>query len=75
MLGIIEDAPAEKIGLKRGDIVLSVDGEKLLETLDLMDIVASKKPGTKIKFKILREKKELEFEAELIGRPENPKTK
>ena len=46
---VVKDTPAEKAGLKRGDIITAVNGEGINTLDDLSRIVSSKKPGDKIK--------------------------
>ncbi|MFC7372057.1 SepM family pheromone-processing serine protease [Fictibacillus iocasae] len=46
--GIIEGMPAEGV-LKPGDIIVKMDSQKVNETMQLLDYVASKKEGDKVK--------------------------
>lgn len=56
----------EKLYLRNGDIILSYDGRTPKNALEIEEyIFFEKKPGDKIKFKVKRENKELEFEKEL----------
>ncbi|MEA3332363.1 MAG: DegQ family serine endoprotease [Pseudomonadota bacterium] len=59
---VIEDSPAARAGLQVGDIILSVDEQKVEEMRRLPRMVAAKKPGTKVKLKVLRMGKILEIE-------------
>jgi serine protease Do len=49
--------PAEKAGLKRGDIVLALNGEPINGSGDLTARIASTTPGTTIQLKIFRDGK------------------
>lgn len=51
---ITPDSPAAKAGLKDNDIILEVDGIKLDGKNTLIAISQKRKPGDKLKFKILR---------------------
>ncbi len=51
---VIDDSPAARAGLKVGDIILAVDNHKVEEMRRLPRMVAAKKPGTKVKLKVLR---------------------
>jgi len=51
---VIEESPAERAGLKVGDIILAVDGKPVAEMHILPRMIAAKKPGTKVKLKVLR---------------------
>ena len=50
--------PAEKAGVKRGDIIVEVNGSTIDEMPDLPKMVASHAPGTKTKLKVIRNGKE-----------------
>lgn len=49
--------PADKAGLKVYDVVVSIDGQKVRNAQDLVDIIADKEPGKKISIKYLRNNK------------------
>ncbi len=51
---VIDESPAARAGLQVGDIILAVDGEKVEEMRRLPGMVAAKKPGTKVRLKVLR---------------------
>ncbi len=50
----IENSPADKAGLKRGDIIAKLDGEPVDSADDLRGYVADLKPGSKIKVEYYR---------------------
>ncbi len=52
------DAPAAKAGIKSGDVVLAVEGERLKDARDLSRRIAAKQPNTPVKLTILRDGKE-----------------
>jgi len=54
---VLKDGPAEKAGLKAGDVVLAIDGQKVQDARDLSSKVAHRKPGTKVVLDLLRDKK------------------
>ncbi len=66
---IVKDSAADRAGVKKGDIIVKVDGKNLLQDKDLATIVASKKVGDKIKLTFYRDKKTLELEATLSTAP------
>ncbi|MBP5410261.1 MAG: trypsin-like peptidase domain-containing protein [Prevotella sp.] len=55
---VIEDGAAADGGLKEGDVITSVDGQKVKQFGDLQAIIAKKRPGDKVKVTYLRNKKE-----------------
>jgi len=58
--GVLPSKPAEKIGLKSGDKILSIDNTKITTWQQIASII-SKKEKKKLKFKIQRENKILTF--------------
>lgn len=66
---LTKDGPAEKAGLKSGDLVLSVNGEKVADVDDFVALVQRHKPGDVLTLKIERDKKEEEVKVTLGQRP------
>jgi len=56
---VLTDGPADKAGLKRGDVILSFDGEVIKNNRHLPFIVASHKPGTNVDMQVLRKGKQM----------------
>ncbi len=66
---VLEGTAAEKEGIEVGDIVTSVDGQKVQEYDTFNDILKQKGPGEKVDFTILREDETLKFTVKLGERP------
>jgi len=68
---ITEDSPAEKAGLKVGDVIVKADGIRTERARDLTEVIQDKEKGEKIKLEVLRDKKvrtvEVEIEEERSG--------
>ena len=58
---VLDSSPASKAGLKIGDIVISIDGKKILNSNDVANRIGLLPVGEIIKFKVLRNGKQLEF--------------
>ena len=46
--------PADKAGIRNGDVILGVDGEKINQMTELPAVIAVKKPGSKVTIDIWR---------------------
>lgn len=57
VLNVEADSPAFKAGIKRGDLIIRVDAEKVSNANDLMNIVGNKTPGKVVKVKFERNNK------------------
>ena len=62
---INEDSPAEKAGLKVGDVIVKADGKRVETTNELVDLIQDKERGEKIKIVFLRDRKERSAEVEI----------
>ena len=56
---------AEKAGIKRGDVIIAINGEKVEDGNGLRNKVAATTPGTEITLTVLRNGKEQELKATL----------
>jgi serine protease Do len=54
---ILDDGPAAKSGIKVGDVILSVNGQKIEESADLPHLIGNLKPGAKADMEVIREGK------------------
>jgi serine protease Do len=68
ILSVEPNSPAEKYGLKRGDLVYDINGKKIKNASDLKQKVASYKPDQKIELGIERDKKDIDVEVVLSSR-------
>jgi hypothetical protein len=68
---LTKGAPAEKAGLKVGDVIVRADGKKLASTSDLSGLIQDKKKGDKVRLDLVRDKKPMSLEVE-VGEEETP---
>ncbi len=54
LVNIERNSPASRAGLKRGDLIIEIDGEKIKDANHLKTVVANKTPGKSIKLKFER---------------------
>lgn len=55
---VMPDSPAKRAGIQRGDIVLEMDGKAVANVAQLRNRIALTAPGTKARFRILRDGRE-----------------
>lgn len=53
---IVDDSAAEDAGLEAGDVITSIDGQKVTKMAELQEILATKRPGDKVTVNYLRKK-------------------
>ncbi len=66
---VFEGSPADKVDLKRGDLILEVNEKKIKNVENLRNIVAQGKVGSVIKLKILRDGKTSFLDATITEYP------
>lgn len=60
-----KDAPAQRAGIKAGDILIEIDGESVVgKSLDEAVTLMKGQPGTSVHVKLLREKEEIEVDVD-----------
>lgn len=62
---IEEGSPAEKAGLKVGDLVISADGTRVQSIENLIGLIQDKEKGSTIRLEILRDKKKMTVDVEV----------
>ncbi len=67
--GVMKGSPAEKAGIKQGDVLLAFGGKEVEDTGHLRNMVSQTPVGTKVKVKLLRQKKEMELEVTVAELP------
>jgi S1-C subfamily serine protease len=63
--GVTKDSPAEKAGLKVGDVLIGADGQKIETVEDLIDIIQKKEEGKKISIEYIRNRKKKKIDVEI----------
>jgi len=67
--GVMKGSPAEKAGVKQGDVILQYNDKVIEDTGHLRNMVSQTPIGTKVKVKLLRQKKEVEVEVLIAELP------
>ena len=64
-----DESPADKAGLKRGDVIVRLDGEEIEDSAELIREMREKKPGTSVQIAAVRAGTRHNFEVKLGNRP------
>ncbi|HET7579582.1 MAG TPA: SRPBCC domain-containing protein [Bacillales bacterium] len=72
VLDVSDDSPAKACGLLVGDVITSVNGERVASHEDLENCVWSVKPEQFLKLNILRGGQEKQLECQVIAHPRGP---
>lgn len=65
---VIEGSPAEKAGIKSGDIILKFNGQAVTGAAQLKNLVGREKPGSDAKLTIFRDKKNIDVNVKITER-------
>jgi serine protease Do len=69
---VFNDTPADRAGIKQGDVILEFDGKKIKNFGDLPRTVASTPPGKTVRVKVFRDGDVLTLEAAVAEMEEKP---
>ena len=68
--GVEPRSPAAAAGVRVGDLIVSVDGERIKEGAELQQVLIKREVGDMVNLGILRDREELKIEVELVKREE-----
>lgn len=66
---VVSDSPGEKAGIKRGDIIIKIDTDRISVTKDLASVISKKKVGQSIKVTVWRDEQETELSVAITEAP------
>lgn len=58
---IVEGGPAEKAGIKQGDVIVELNNKSMTSTVELRNLIASTAPGITVELVLLRDGKKKKF--------------
>ncbi|NPA40717.1 MAG: DegQ family serine endoprotease [Aquificae bacterium] len=67
---VLKGSPADKAGLKVGDIIVELSGRKIESVRDLQFSIMKTKPGTRVELTVIRDGKKRKIEVEIGELPE-----
>ena len=71
--GVMRGSPADKAGIKPGDVLIQVDGKKVKDAQVMLDLIAALQPGSAARFTVKREGRDLALGITIGKRPRPPK--
>jgi serine protease DegQ len=67
--GVLKGGPADKAGMRPGDILIAVEGKPVNDTTEMLNLIAQLVPGTKAKMTVLRKNSESVLNVTVGKRP------
>lgn len=67
--GVLRGSPAERAGIRPGDILLEIDGRDVTDSSSMLNLITALKPEKRAILKVAREEKELEIPVVIGKRP------
>lgn len=73
--GVVRGGPADKGGVRPGDVLLAVEGKPVTDPQSMLTLVAALVPGKPAKIQIRRDTKDMDIQIEVGKRPSPPQSK
>ena len=67
--GVLKGGPADKAGMKPGDILVAVEGKPVADTTDMLNLIAQLAPGNKAKMTVMRKSQQATLDVIVGKRP------
>ncbi len=67
--GVLRNGPADKAGIKPGDILLAIENKPISDTTEMLDFIAKLSPTKTVKMTVLRRNQELTLTVTVGKRP------
>ena len=71
--GVMRGSPADKAGIKPGDVLVQVGGKKVKDAQVMLDLIAALQPGSVASFTVKREGRDVALNLTIGKRPRPPK--
>ena len=66
---VVRGSPADKAGVKAGDVITAIEGKGIQDSVAAMAAIASLKPGQNAKFQLTRSEKAIDLAVNVAKRP------
>ena len=67
--GVVRNGPADRAGIRPGDILLTVQGKPVADTNEMLTLIAQLAPGDKAKMTVMRKNREATLDVTVGKRP------
>ncbi|HCN89523.1 MAG TPA: 2-alkenal reductase [Oxalobacteraceae bacterium] len=67
--GVLKGGPADKAGMKPGDILVAVEGKPVADTTDMLNLIAQLTPGNNAKITVMRKSRQATIDVTVGKRP------
>ncbi|HEX4985590.1 MAG TPA: Do family serine endopeptidase [Burkholderiales bacterium] len=67
--GVLRGGPADKAGIRPGDILLAVEAREVVDSTNMLNLIAALEPGKPATLKILRNRNEMSVKVNVGKRP------
>lgn len=68
---VVPDSPADRAGLRKGDVIVSVDRHEIASPSDLSERIGEAREGESVSLTVVRERERLSLEVRLGERPQD----
>ncbi len=67
--GVLRGGPADRAGIRPGDVLVAVNGKPVVDSVSLLNLIADLPPGKNAQLKLIRDQHEMQFQATVDKRP------
>ncbi|NWG39233.1 MAG: Do family serine endopeptidase [Hydrogenophilaceae bacterium] len=71
--GVLKGGPADRAGVKPGDVLMKVNGNQVVDSSSLLNLIAALKPGEQAMLTVARKRQVMEFSVKVEKRPPQPR--
>ena len=71
---VVRGGPADKAGVKSGDVITAINGKNIQDSVAAMAVIAGLAPGQDAKFQLTRSEKAIELGVNVAKRPRAPRS-